>query len=357
MMRSARVVAMAMLMASGAVGAQTPPDLPIDAGKPYRHAPTALVIPVVLDGLARSNARAFAADHLDEAFNFATPDVGEDITVFVFRNVSGSVPVWFDRVASAVQHREIYGEPTIVTPATAFTPPGQRTASGLIETWRPGKSRYRSTGMAFMPLGPQWYVELRYSSSTIDAEAMEARLRGVIGAIGWPRTIEAQPAATPVSDCATPLAISGRATAVAAGQQSSANVLLGAMVASMAGKPSAKKDVSVQPARAWCRDTGSYGLPAQHGVYRPVGTSDQYLLALNDAGRGIRVAPNMLAFATNGEVAAKASGKASSPALTWSVAVEDMARTISFADRDRLPSPDQATAIIGSEPYASKAAT
>lgn len=98
-------------------------------------------------------------------------------------------------------------------------------------------------------------------------------------------------------------------------------------------------------------------MPAQHGVYRPVGTSDQYLLALNDAGRGIRVAPNMLAFATNGEVAAKASGKASSPALTWSVAVEDMARTISFADRDRLPSPDQATAIIGSEPYASKAAT
>ncbi len=355
-MLKARILAAALTVTvAEVVSARTPPDLPVDQGKSYRHELSGLVIPATLGGLPRTSARAFAPDHLDEAFNFATPDVGEDITVFVFRNVSGSVPVWFDRVTSAIEHREVYGDTTIAAPATAFTPPGQRTASGLIEVWRPGKGRYRSTGMAFMPLGPQWYVELRYSSATVTPAAMDARLREVIGAIGWPGRIESQPAATPVTDCTTPLALTGRASAIAAGQQSSANILLGAMVASMAGKHSAKDPR--QPPRAWCRDTGSYGLPAQHGVYRPIGTSDQYLLAFNDAGRGIWVAPNTLALTVNGEAAAKSGATGGAPALTWSIAVDDIAQTIGFADRDRLPPPDQAAAIVRSEPYASKTST
>ncbi|WP_242147661.1 hypothetical protein [Sphingomonas sp. BAUL-RG-20F-R05-02] len=328
--------------------AQTqPPPLAIAADKPYRHEPTSLVIPTTLDGLKRFDARAFAPDHLDEAFNFGTSNSSEDITVFIFRNVTGSVPVWFDRTARVVAARAAYGGVTIAKPPVAFAPPGQSAASGLIASYRPVKGPYRSTALAYLPLGPGWYVELRYSSTTIGAEEIDARLRGAIAALGWPRKITPQPAAVPIADCATTLTFSGKANAVKGDNALASSLFAGLFGASRDVKP--RKDAPVEPARAWCRDTGHYAGLEQHGVYRPVGSMDSYLIALNDAGRGIWVGPDSLA-------ALLASDKGAN-AATWAIALDDVATVTAYPARDRLPSPDQAFEIVRHEPYASKTGT
>lgn len=327
-----------------------PPALAIPLDKPYRHAPTGLVIPTALDGLPRFSASAFAADHLDEAFNFGTSNSSEGITVFVFRNVAGAVPVWFDRVARVMENRDTYGGLTIAKPAAAFTPPGQTTASGLIASYRPVRGPYRSTALAFFPLGPDWYVELRYSSTTIEAEAIDARLRGAVAALGWPRKIAAQPAAAPIAACAAPLALNGAANAVK-GENAMASSLFAGLLASV-GHDATKKTAKDTPPAApfvWCRDTATYPALAAHGVYRPRDSNDQYLVALADAGRGIWVSPDPI-------TALLAKDKDGSTAV-WSLTLNDVAVTTSYAGRDRLPPPDQAFAIVNSEPYSSRTTT
>lgn len=326
-----------------------PPALAIPADKPYRHAPSGLVLPATLDGLPRFSADALAPDHLDEAFNFGTSNSSEDITVFVFRNVTGSVPVWFDRVARVVEHRDTYGGLTVAKPAAAFTPPGQTTASGLIASYRPAHGPYRSTAIAFFPLGPDWYVELRYSSTTIEADAIDARLRGAIDALGWPRKITAQPAAEPITDCTAPLALNGAAKAVK-GENAMMSSLFAGLLASV-GREAAEKTKDTPPLApsVWCRDAATYPSLAAHGVYRPRDTSDQYLVALSDAGRGIWVSPD--------PITALLGKDKDGNAAVWSLTLNDVAVTTAYAGRDRLPPPDQAFAIVNSEPYASRTTT
>lgn len=330
---------------------EQPPALAIPADKPYRHAPSGLVLPTALDGLPRFSADAFAPDHLDEAFNFGNSNSSENITVFVFRNVAGAVPVWFDRVARIVEHRDTYGGLTVAKPAAAFTPPGQTTASGLIASYRPMHGPYRSTAIAFFPLGPDWYVEVRYSSTTIEADAIDARLRGAIAGLGWPRKIAPQPVAERIADCTAPLALNGPAKAVT-GENAMTSSLFAGLLASV-GRDAAKKSEDTPPAApfAWCRDTATYPTLAAHGVYRPRDSNDQYLIALSDAGRGIWVSPDRITA-----ILAKAEGKEGSPAI-WSLTSNDVAVTTSYAGRDRLPPPDQAFAIVNSEPYASRTTT
>lgn len=330
---------------------EQPPALQISADKPYRHAPSGLVIPTALDGLPRFSATAFAPNHLDEAFNFGTSNSSEDITVYVFRNVAGAVPVWFDRIAHIVEHRDTYGGLTVANSAVAFTPPGQATASGLIASYHPSRGPYRSTALAFFPLGPDWYVELRYSSTTIEADSIDARLRGAIAALGWPRKIEPQPVAELVTDCATPLALNGKANAVK-GETAMTSSLFAGLLASV-GHDAAKKTKDAPPAAGfiWCRNTATYPALAAHGVYRPRDSNDQYLIALSDAGRGIWVSPDPITA-----LLAKAEDKEGSTAV-WSLTLNDVAVTTSYAGRDRLPPPDQAFAIVNSEPYASRTTT
>ena len=240
---------------------------------------------------------------------------------------------------------------TVAKPPIPFTPPGQSTASGLIASYRPMRGPYRSTAIAFFPLGPDWYVELRYSSTTIEAEAIDARLRSAIAGLGWPRKIAPEPAAELIADCTAPLALNGPAKAVK-GDNAMTSSLFAGLLASV-GHDTAKKTRDAPPAAPfiWCRDTATYPALAAHGVYRPRDSDDQYLIALDDAGRGIWVSPDPITA-----LLAKAEGKEGSPAV-WALTSNDVAVTTSYAGRDRLPPPDQAFAIVTSEPYASRTTT
>lgn len=334
---------LALTLTPALAPAQAPGEVRLAANKPYRHKPTGLVIPVSIDGLPRTRVVAWEAD-IDEAVNFQSADGREAISIYIFRNVTGAIPVWYDRTAWVIGHRDLYGGATAVVPPAEFVPPQQRNASALIGSYRPGKEPFKSTGAAYVPIGPEWYVSVRYSSASLAPEALDTRLRSVIAAIEWPSKIEPQPDAAPVVDCAQPLVTSGEAK-MATGDKMGASALFGGLMAS-AARDDKKKMNAIDPPVVWCRDTGTYAGLEAHGVYRPVGTSDRYLIAFQDAGRGLWVGPDELATLID---------KDASP--SWSIAVVGIADTTNYANRDRLPAPTQALAISNKEQFTSKATT
>ncbi|MFV0623870.1 hypothetical protein ACBY01_07660 [Sphingomonas sp. ac-8] len=310
------------------------------AGKPYPLKHSKLRFPATLAGAPRIKVQTIGDDLLDVFATYESPDRKQLISVYVTRQVAGAVPVWFDRARWSIEHRpDVYGTPVRAVGAPSFVPPRQQTPSGLIATYTLNKPPYRSTGVAILPFGA-WLVKLRYSSETLEAASLATAMRETLAELDWPRSIPAAPAATPVAECTTPLALSGDAKPAPA---DGAAVLLGAMLANMAAAPAKKsKAKQVSPPPVWCRDTTV--LPAG-GVYRPDGSTDRYLIALSDAGRGIFVAPDAAA-------ALLADDSAATP--SWSVTLEDMATSSQFAPQDRLPPPTQVLdEIVRADPVSS----
>lgn len=337
----------ALMIATPVAAQQQPPSLKLGATEAYRHKPSGLTVPATLDGLTRTAANAYVPD-LDEAVGFDNPANTETLTVFVFRNVTGSVPLWFDRVDWVASHRDIYGGLVSQHAPAAFAPTGQGNASGLIGSYSVSKGPYRSTAIAFLPLGPDWYVSVRYSSKTFDAATLETHVRAVVAALGWPQQIAPQPAATQIEDCTTPLALSGNAKPIDRSNAMGSALLFGALLSSASTdeKQEMAKNEPPAPPVMWCRDLAASVGVGNAGVYRPVGTTDRYLIAYQDAGRGLMVEPDTL----SGLLDEKAKP-------SWSVTEYEVGAAGSYIPRDRLPAPDQALTIVTKEAYASKATT
>ncbi|MFD1035204.1 hypothetical protein ACFQ15_11120 [Sphingomonas hankookensis] len=292
------------------------------AGKPYRFKHSGITTPAELDGMRRVDVRQLGDNELDV---FAVYQDGPDaITVYVYRSLTGSVPVWFDRArASVEQRREMFGNVVPVVP-TAFTPPGQSTASGLMAGWTLNKAPYRGTALAILPVG-EWLVKVRYSSSKMDGPAVAARIPAVLSTLGWPGNIPAATPAAPVADCATPLAFSSTAAPVTDRDALFSAAFSGGLIAAAAtekGTPSATPPV-------WCRDPA----PARIGAaYRSDGSSDSYLLAISDSGCGIEVQPDVI-----GREVAQSQGKTLNQ---WSTALYEPGSIIIYGPTTALPSPD-----------------
>lgn len=315
----AALAALAFLVPPAA--AQGARDVQLPAGQAWRHAPTGLTVPVELDGLPRVGISALEADQLDEYVNFENEDRAEALTVYVYRHVTGSIPVWFDRARWAIEKRGVYGEPVAIDRPANFVPPGQRNASGMITVYATNGSPYRSTAVAMIPLGPEWIVKLRYSSKAHAAIELERRLQRVIAALGWPANIAPQPVSEPIRTCEAALEFAGRAAAIPPAAQD-------AVAAGIMAIPLPEKDGT--PPRIWCRDPGTLTGIASGAIYRPGGATDAYLLALSDAGRGVNVARQL------------------DTAPGWAVMYVQMRNTIVFELQNRLPSPQQAVEVVNS---------
>jgi len=340
-----------VILAMSAVAAEPAPAqraLPVSASQPFVHPHRKLAIPATLNGLPRDRATGAVADDLDDAFNFARPDQSEIVTVYIFRHVAGSVPVWFEQVRRAVLQRgQVYGRVTAIDAPAAIAPPHQTSASGLMQVFT-ADAGFRSTGAAILPIGPDWFVAIRYSSKTSSPEELRAHLTAAIAALGWPEGAAEQLAAVPVVPCATPLAFEGQAKPVAA---TSSGNLMSLLAISMTGDPKSKtRAVTTAPA-PFCHDDGAivHGYPGM-GVYRPGGATDRYMVAINDAGRAFAVGPDTLAATVDQEISAKAAKNggptAPPPAMHWSATLVDLNASTLYAPVDRLPSPDQVVAIV-----------
>lgn len=303
------------------------------AGQPYRFKHSGLTVPATLEGMPRRAIEQFGTDELDV---FANYERGSDaITIYVYRNVSGAVPVWFDRASASVEtRRDVYGIVTAAGPAMAFTPPGQSVASGLMGAWSVTQPPYRGTGLALLPLG-DWLVKVRYSSATLDGAGIVARLPALLAALTWPTGLAAAAPAQPVADCATALGFPKKPKVVRDEKSNMMSGLLGGMLQSMASDKLAEKDApdaEAQTPATWCRDPGPSPIGA---VYRRDAALDSYLLAFSDAGRGAWVAPDM-----SGLLLGKKGG------TRWSVALVDMAETSNYPPLTALPRPAEVLALV-----------
>jgi hypothetical protein len=322
-----------LAIAPGTGFAQRQTPIQLADGKPYEHKPSGLTVPATLDDLPRTGASALEAGQLDENVSFQSGN--EVLTVYIFRNVTGSVPLWFDRASWMIEHRsDQYGAATPLDRPAAFVPPGQATASGLTRTWLTGKGPFRSTGVALVPLGGDWYVKLRYSSGTHSAEALAPRLAGAVAALGWPAAIAPQPAAALVAACTGSLDYARKAKLK---KPDMTDALIGAMVAGAAREKAAKNPEEGLPVQ-WCREGDS---TMQFGIYRAAGNNDGYLLALGDAGRAISVHRGLALEDRD-------------PGYQVSVATLD--RTLIYPSFDKLPRPEAAVeAVMRNRPISSSA--
>lgn len=315
-------LAAGMMIATPVAAQQIGAAVSAKPGKPYRFKHSGITAPAELDGMRRVDVRQLGSDELDV---FAVYQNGPDaITVYVYRSLSGGVPVWFDRArASVEQRREMFGNVVPVVP-TAFTPPGQSSASGLMAGWTLNKAPYHGTALAILPVG-EWLVKVRYSSTRMDGAAVAARIPAVLGALEWPKTIPAAPAAAPVADCTTPLAFSTTAAPVTDPKAVQSAALTGGLIAAAAdgkGTPPATPPV-------WCRDPA----PAPVGAaYRQDAEPSGYLLAISDSGRGISVQPDIIARELG-----EADGK---KVQQWSVALYDPGSIATYGPMTGLPSPE-----------------
>ena len=74
-------------------------------GKPWKHKATGAALPASLAGLPRTKVVYLTSPEVDVAANYENADGSEAVTIYIYRDVSGSVPVWFDKVWYRDLHR------------------------------------------------------------------------------------------------------------------------------------------------------------------------------------------------------------------------------------------------------------
>lgn len=278
--------------------------LPVATGAAWTHIHSGITIPATLDELARMRATSFAEPQLDISQNFGSSDGQQQLTLYIFRNTNGSVPLWFAQAQRAISLRADLKNPVLALPPVAFTPPGRTAGSGLKAVFAPsGVEGIRSTGVALFAVG-DWYVKLRATSATLAPEELSAWMETALAGISFPRTDPAA-AVQPIADCAERLNFTPEAAD---------STLAPAALTAGVQMPA----VRMTPAR-WCFDQVVAGNQA---VYRPADTRDRYLLARGDNGKAFAVQPQV-------------------PGGYYSVNFITASQSFRLAAQDRLPSPQR----------------
>lgn len=323
-------IAAGMLALLATTPALAQQDLRLPAGETFTHPHSHIVIPAEVGGQVRTRAYAYAEDYLDMGINFDSARPGESLSVYVFRNTNGSVPLWFAQAQAALEVREELRAPVLQGGVIAFVPPGQANASGLRAVYAPGSGPFRSTGLALFGSG-EWYVKLRATSVSRTPEELSTWMAEVLGSLQVP-TGDA-PAVVPMTDCANRLRFRGTSRDVR-GDNAGASVLMGLVAGLAAARREAGEgeegtaDAAPEAPVTWCRDR--VVAPAQT-VYRADEADDAYLLAVGDNGNAFRVAPDGLG--------ALLAEDAEDAANQYSVVLVMAGRNINFPPQDRMPAP------------------
>jgi hypothetical protein len=171
----------------------------------------------------------------------------------------------------------------------------------------------------------EWYVAIRATSATLTPEQLLGRIDQTFAAIGWPKEPAIAPSVEPIGACATTLAQGEDAQPVS----DEGSVMLTSALSAALGD-SIKTAVAARPVR-WCRDARQLDGAS---VYRPDSADDRYLIAFQDAGRGIWVTPNGLAGIL--------AGATSNTKPSWMVELIDIDRHVGLGSFKTLPNVAQA---------------
>lgn len=321
------LIVMSLGLAAQAAFAQPAPrTLAAEAGAPWTHKLTGLVLPARAAGLTRGDLNDSTAAELDVTAEYDDPARDMLLLVYVYKPGIPDVAIWFDEAASAMRTSPGHGLEGATLPAPVpFARPGARTPAGLrlvMDVPGPG---FKSTALAIAPIG-DWLVKVHMGSRSLDRAALEAKLDAVLAALGWPAEAGTARAAAAILPCPTPLKTK-QAKIV---RDDMAAVLINAVSFSI------KRE---GPPPVYCREPG---LPSELGIYRANGDDDSYVVALNDAGTALSVGPSL------GGLLGGNSRK------TYSLSLLENGSASVLPSFNRLPPPAQAVSVAqGSSPMIS----
>lgn len=321
---------MAALLPLFGAAAQEPLALP--EGQAWTHPHSGIGVPAKLAGIERAGATAFAEDHLNVGIAFDGDD--EALSVYIYRNTSGGVPVWFEQARWAIENRANFGKPQTVGVPYAFSLPGRAETTGLKVIYRATEQAdIKATGLALFSLG-EWYVKMRASSDTRYPTELEAWMTQALNELDLPADLAPGPSVSPVADCRERLSLDSEAKDAPKG---GAAALLGGMLGMIGSEKASERKASPEPVSpdSWCRDSS---LGQNQTVYRPNAATDRYLIALGDSGIGVSVYPDSAAALLGKDDEEKASR------YTTTMIFGD--RRVDFVAQDRLPSPERVVELI-----------
>lgn len=281
------------LAIAGTPAAAQPERIDLPLGKSWTHPHSGIELPFKIGGVGRDGGYAYRDDFLDVGVIYDTPDGKQAITVYIFRNTNGSVPIWFAQAQGSLEARDKFEGFALVSPPAAFVPPGHDETSGLKAIYAAPKGEAPvSTGIAMFAVRG-WYLKVRVTSRTRSAQEMAAWMDGILQDVSIPAHDQLSGAVAPVADCDVPLVFTGDAVDATNTMDSAMTraVMASARFAETKDGESADNPEKFPDARTtWCREEQ---LNAAIAVYRPVGTQDRYLLAVGDNGRAVSVGPTM----------------------------------------------------------------
>lgn len=338
--RQIGVAALAACLAVSAPAAAQQ-NLPLRAQESYAHRHSGIEVPARLGGYPRTTARAYAEDHLDVGMNFESPDRGEVLSFYVFRNTNGSVPVWFSQAQAAIESQSGLDNPAIAVAPESFSLPGSDVNSALRAVYAPGRrSVMRSTGVALFTLNG-FYVKIRASSASRTPAELVAWMDAALAELVLPENTGE--AVAPIEECANELRFRGRSRDA---ETNPVGSLFGSLVVSDIGSDLEELDdgTTVSAPAIWCREDE---LQPTQIVYRADGSENSYLLAIGDNGNAIAVGPDGLGalLSDNDEE------EVFSPRLIMA------AQTLNLVSQDRLPRPSRVMDLLMQERFVGSVAT
>jgi hypothetical protein len=311
-----------VLSAPAALAQAQPRTLAAEAGSPWTHRLTKMVLPATVAGLTRGEIEDATAAELDVTAQYHDQTRDLLVLVYIYKPGISDVAIWFDRAALAMRTSPGHGLEGVTLPAPVpFARPGAPTAAGLrlvMDVPGPG---FKSTALAIAPVG-EWLVKVHMGSRSLDRAALEAKLDAIMAALGWPAEAGAPRAAAAILPCPTPLKTK-QAKFV---RDDMASVLINAVSFSIEREG---------PPPIYCREPG---LATDFGVYRPNGDHDSYVVTLNDAGVALSVGPSL------GGLLGGSNRK------TYSLSLLDHGSASVMPSFNRLPPPAQAVSVAEGKP-------
>ena len=343
---SVKIGAVIVAVIAISVSAAAQKKLEIDPQTQWEHPHSQIVVPTELAGLPRTDATEFAPDYLNVSFAYQRPDSPDYISLYIYRNTNGGVPVWFEQARRSIESRNVYANPTLHSDIAPYNWPTQPNWIGLRAFYdTPDSTQSASTGIALFSIDG-WYVKIRATSNTRSAPDLSLLVDDALRGIVLPAAQIRQTAPVPVSQCAKELEFKKKAKdAKVDGGSALINALLGSVTLDETKESDAEMASGEDPV-TWCRDSK---LGGNQVVYRADGSENSFLIALGDSGMAVSVGPDLGAA-----LLGPASG---SSKKKYSITVITDNRRINYVPQNRLPSYNRVMEIINADRVVSSSTT
>ena len=337
--KTLRVATIAIALYAVPLAAQQAKPLQLDMTSGWTHEQSGLVFPEDMGALPFLKATQFVDGGWDLSLQYGPANLADAVSIYVYQAAVQDIGLLFAESQTSLENRkQVYTSVSPLAPVAAFTPPGQSSASGLRIAYDT-EGAYTSTALAIMPMGRDWVVKFRMSSSALSASELDASLTDAIDMLGWPEEKRVHPEAIEAQSCSSSLPPFKNAKRVKA---DGGNAMLNALFASAISTESAEPEADELVTARYCRDQN---IAFPFGIYRPDNAVDRYVISLGDSGRAVFVEPDLASMLLDESDSKKGAH--------YTVRMIEPGLVETYPSHDRMPSPEQAISIIEKLPLAS----